>query len=515
MSSRTELAKNIGTKGRKLLVVSDMHVGRDQKLITGFAQGRPNPAFDRAFVDLLDLYTAGKEGDWKLILAGDFIDFLEVVVVRDDRRRFLLSFDVTNEEQEFGLGTAAERVLEKLYTTLEYHQDLFARLARFVKGGGEIVVMRGNHDVEFYWPKVQRAFRRELASLAFRDDPAEIDDDLRRRSEFQSRVIFAPWIYFEPGRIYVEHGHQYDEYCSFDHWLYPVSPTNPRMIDTPVSAFAMRFFVNMMSDYTADHVETWGWRDYLSWAREKGPGGALYTVRMGLVAGLRIVWFAGQWTFGRVGRYNQEHKKRLVEEANRFGIDPEKLERIDNLHHLTVIRNLPELMRLLFLDRVLLAVGAMFLVFLVLLFVERTWLELVGIGFVFAAALRANKSMLRHRFLLPGPKQARAADKIAETLEVPVVVMGHSHVRRNIPLPNGRTYLNTGCWLPPFPTQDHLDPQAPCTCKLSHMVLESESRPELRVFCKAQKTVRLADLPPRTEEREQRSGSLPDIPILE
>ncbi|MBI2378900.1 MAG: metallophosphoesterase [Deltaproteobacteria bacterium] len=485
-----------------------MHVGRDQKPITGFAQGRPNPDFDRAFLDLLDYYTLGKEAEWKLILAGDFIDFMEVVVVKEARHRFLLSFDVTHEEREFGLGSAAERVLEKLYTTLEYHEAFFKRLATFVKAGGELVVLRGNHDVEFYWPKVQRAFRRELASLAFRGENADFDEDLARRTQFQSRIVFAPWIYFEQDRVYIEHGHQYDEYCSFDHWLYPVSPTNPRMIDTPVSAFAMRFFVNMMSDYSADHVEIWSWKDYVRWAKEKGPGGALYMARMGLAAGYRIVEFAARWTFGRVGRYSQEHKKRLAEEASRFSIATDRLERIDDLHHLTVIRNLPELMRLLFLDRILLAFSSMFLVFLVLLLVENTWMELIGIGFVFLAALRANKTMLRHRFLLPGPKLAAAASKIADILGVPTVVMGHSHVRRVDPLPGGRTYINTGCWLPPFQGKDHDDPAAPCTCKLSHLVLEPGAPPELRVFCKAQKSVRLADLAPSTEERAHRSGSV-------
>jgi hypothetical protein len=69
------------SQNRRLLVVSDMHLGRDCKEITGFSRNvRPDQEFDRAFTDMLDLYTLGKEREWRLVLAGDFIDFVEVVV---------------------------------------------------------------------------------------------------------------------------------------------------------------------------------------------------------------------------------------------------------------------------------------------------------------------------------------------------------------------------------------------------------------------------------------------------
>ena len=79
-------------------------------------------------------------------------------------------------------------------------------------------------------------------------------------------------------------------------------------------------------------------------------------------------------------------------------------------------------------------------------------------------------------------------------LDVPIVAMGHSHVRRLIDLGPGRHYVNTGCWLPPHEGKDHTDPDAPCTCKLSHLVIEEDGKPELRVFCKARKSVRLTDV---------------------
>ncbi|MBK6689007.1 MAG: metallophosphoesterase [Deltaproteobacteria bacterium] len=483
------------SQNRRLLVVSDMHLGRDCKEITGFIRNvRPDQEFDRAFTDMLDLYTLGKEREWRLVLAGDFIDFVEVVVApaKQGPLDLILSFEVTEEERAFGLGSEAERALYKLEKTFEYHQDFFVRLGRFVRDGGEVVVLRGNHDAEFHWKKVQRVFRRTLADLAFRGLQLDVDETLDRREEFQSRISFAPWIYYEPGRVYIEHGHQYDVYCSFDHQLYPISPTDPKRIDTPLFAFAMRYFVNMLTDFAASNADVWTAKDYLNWLSKKGPAGLLYTARMGLGASLRLLLYAGHFTLGRVRRYGKEHAKNLAEEAARFSLPVEKLSQVDQLHHTPVNRNLSELMRLLFLDRILLAAGALTMVMLVLLVAENPWWELAGIVATGLVAWQINRKLQPRRFFVPGPKQAQAAKKIGDLLDVPLVVMGHSHSRRLTDIGSGRRYMNTGCWLPPLPGADHKDPTQPCSCKLSHLVIDQTA--ELRVFCKAAKTVRIADL---------------------
>ncbi len=481
---------------RELLILSDLHLGRDCKDITGFAQPRPDQEFDQAFVDLLDVYTSGRETDWRLILGGDFIDFLEVVVVpgTEGILDMKLTFDVTDEEKEFGLGTEAERIIIKLDRTFEFHKAFLRRLGEFVRQGGELVIVRGNHDVEFYWRKVQKFFRRRLADLAFAGQHFEVDELLELRNAFQERVQFVPWMYIEPGRLYFEHGNQYDEYCSFDHCLYPVSPQNPRRIDTPISHFAMRYFVNLMADFAPHNIDIWNFNDYVNWLRTKGLGGAFYTGRMGLAAAVRALYYAVQWTFGRVGRYSKEHGKKLAEEAQRFAVTPEKLVIIDGLRHTPVSRNLPELMRLLFLDRILLAATSLLLTMLVLIVVSSPWFELLGVVLVGALAYRVNRMMAPRRYLQPGPKQIQAAKRITELLEVPLVVMGHSHVRKSVDLGDGRRYINTGCWLPPFVGADHTDPSQPCTCKLSHLVVDKEGKAELRVFCKAARTVRLTDI---------------------
>ncbi len=506
-----------------MIVVSDMHIGRDCKEITGFAGTlRPNPEFDRHFIDMLDFYTLDKEEEWKLVIAGDFIDFMEVVVTPrgEGPLDLKLTFEVTDEEKEFGLGSEAERCVVKLQRTVEYHQEFFARIAKFVKGGGELVLMRGNHDVEFYWGKVQRYFRKQLADLAFRGQRLEVDEAIDQRNAFQERLIFAPWFYFEPGRVYIEHGHQYDVYCSFDHWLHPVSPTNPRRIDTPLSAFAMRYFVNLLTDFAAHDVDLWGVRDYINWLREKGAAGSLWIARMGLYAGYRIVEYAARFSLGRVGRYAQEHGKKMVLEAERFMIPLDKLTAVDNLHHTPVSRNLSEVMRLLFLDRILLFAGSTWLMFMSLLIFSDVWLQFFAVILIGVLGYVINRQLAPRRYLQPGPKQISAAKRIAEILEVPVVVMGHSHARRDKRIARNARFINTGCWLPPLPSREHgataagegeelAGPGVESAPRLSHLVLEKEGPAELRLFVPGTKTPMLA---PRTASSIVALETDPEIP---
>lgn len=504
-----------------MIVVSDMHIGRDCKEITGFAgTQRPNPEFDRHFIDMLDFYTLGKESEWKLVIAGDFIDFMEVVVTPkgEGPLDLKLSFEVTDEEKEFGLGSEAERCIVKLQRTFEYHQDFFKRLAQYVKGGGELVVMRGNHDVEFYWGKVQRYFRKHLADIAFRGQHLDVDEAIDQRNVFQERLIFAPWLYFEPGRVYIEHGHQYDVYCSFDHWLHPVSPTNPRRIDTPLSAFAMRYFVNLLTDFAAHDVDLWGVKDYINWLKEKGVAGSLYIGRMGLYAGYRIVEYAARFSVGRVGRYAQEHGKKLTQEAERFGLPLEKAIAVDNLHHTPVSRNLSEVMRLLFLDRLLLVVGTAWLMFMSLLIFDDVWFQFFGVVFAGVLGYLINRRLAPRRYLQPGPKQIAAAKRIAEILEVPVVVMGHSHVRRDKRIGRNSRFINTGCWLPPLPGravapsgegEELAGPGVEPAPRLSHLVLEPDGLAELRLFVPGTKSPMLA---PRTASSIVALETDPEIP---
>src|SRR5436190_8080333 len=108
----------------------------------------------------------------------------------------------SDEERLCGLAHAERQTLEKLDRVVDRHQGTFRALARFVAAGNELVIVVGNHDVEFHFPDVQRRFVERLAGLA--EGPAG-------PAGIGERIRFCPWFYYEEERIYVEHGHQYDE----------------------------------------------------------------------------------------------------------------------------------------------------------------------------------------------------------------------------------------------------------------------------------------------------------------
>src|SRR5262249_5910752 len=160
-----------------------------------------------------------------------------------------------------------------------------------------------------------------------------------------------------------------------------------------------RYFVNMLNDFSAHNADIWTWRDYVLWLKNKGIAGTLWTGKMGFRACWRLFEYTGQFAFGRVRRYTKEHNKNLENEARRYGVPREKLAVIDGMRHTPVNRNLPELMRLMFLDRILLALGTLSLVMLVLVFADRLWVELSAIALLSIVASWINRRMVPRRFL--------------------------------------------------------------------------------------------------------------------
>jgi hypothetical protein len=86
-----------------------------------------------------------------------------------------------------------------------------------------------------------------------------IPDDKKTQPNFsdviQGNLSFLPWLYYEPGLLYAEHGHQYDSLNSFDDFLHPLTPDN--LIDLPVGSFFVRYLFNKVeSDYPfADNMK--------------------------------------------------------------------------------------------------------------------------------------------------------------------------------------------------------------------------------------------------------------------
>jgi hypothetical protein len=111
----------------------------------------------------------------------------------------------------------------------EGHGPFFDALSGWVAGGGWLIVVKGNHDLELYWPLVRRAVRDAL--VLHGAAPGAVEE----------AVAFADEG-FAVNNVYVEHGHQYERMTQVRGS--PVLAGRPAEINYPLGSFINRYFIN-------------------------------------------------------------------------------------------------------------------------------------------------------------------------------------------------------------------------------------------------------------------------------
>jgi hypothetical protein len=187
--------------------------------------------------------------------------------------------ELSRRERRHGLGTTWQEVVWKLTLIYRGHREFFGALAWFIACGNEVILLKGNHDIELYWPQVHDGHLPHLLADAYRelrggrslscalgDYPPELlvalpsEEDFRRflptctsdktnpadpqGPPTRKRFVFEDWYYCEPDLVYVEHGNQYEPADSSVCFLEPTMPSDPSRIELPWGAFMVRYFYN-------------------------------------------------------------------------------------------------------------------------------------------------------------------------------------------------------------------------------------------------------------------------------
>lgn len=227
-----------------IIVLSDLHLGE------GLSKNEPRYSptedffYDCQFENFLKFlhrkYLYDPEG-LVLVLNGDIFDFLTVTSTPSKEEAKARGFRVSAAERQFGLNPTAEKSVYKLDVIAGGHKHFFRALARFVAGGHRVHILRGNHDLELYFPQVQDRLLEHLSS--YQDGPS--------KEEVAAKVEFHPWFYLEPGRVYIEHGNQYDSTNSIRYPMHPMLPSRrwwstegEEVLDYPLGSIFVRFFYN-------------------------------------------------------------------------------------------------------------------------------------------------------------------------------------------------------------------------------------------------------------------------------
>lgn len=326
-----------------LIVISDLHLSEGWDEDTGRIDPNEDFFFDLSFRRFLEHLKTQEKG-CKLIINGDFVDFLQVTSVPEhiDGETITVSEGGKNGKPGLGLGTSPAKTVWKLKKIISGHRIFFRGLAEFLahKPQNEIYILPGNHDIEFVIDDVQKAFWEKLVEYA------PNGHSLKKTDVLKEKVQFLPWFYYDKNySVYVEHGCQYDALNSFDFFLYPYRPhdrPSGAMIDLPAGSFFVRYLFNKVElDYPfADNMKPvsrfmrWFlWRLY-RWSNLSQ-----------LVKYIRFFYK----TLAKAGPIKQEWKEQITAKqdgiirsiAKEYSLDPNKLFSIKNMWVPSAIHNNP------------------------------------------------------------------------------------------------------------------------------------------------------------------------------
>jgi UDP-2,3-diacylglucosamine pyrophosphatase LpxH len=426
-----------------LLVVSDLHLGdslrpSDDGYLKNLAR------LNRALCRFLKHYARHRvEGrPWRLVIAGDMIDFLHAGLfgtLREGQR----------EGVSFGSEEAAIAWLERVMVR---ERRVFRMLAIFVGAGHELVIIKGNHDAQFHFEGVQRRFVELLLELYVRrliarrekDKAAEIAQET---VAFTKRISFCRWFYYERDLVYIEHGNQYDAFCSFEHVLSPIYSDHFELED-PISHRTYREFAELVGTSLDVHsIDKWTLVDYVRWVAGLGPK---------MIGQLAYTYFASVSWLVRTKRRlvtaalkaRDEHLKRRTMLTRRFGLSEDILRALDELRARPAGNSVFAGLNMLYMDRIALLAINLCLA-LTMLIVPGPWMMRAGIILgVSTLSLFVNRLLDGYRTVDPHPKLMRIASRVAGLLKVPFVVFGHTHQPVVAPTHENQEawYFNTGSW---------------------------------------------------------------------
>lgn len=401
-----------------------------------------------------------------LLLGGDVFDFLTVTEVPSRAEAQQYGIVVTNALRRVGLSSTSRHVNWKLERIIEGHPAFFDALGRLLADGNRLVIMAGNHDAELYWSRVRNTLYDAVLDGLERVDP---DADL---DEAATRIEYRQWFYHEPGRIYYEHGNQYEASNCFRYNLCPEylgrrrSPSG--QLDLPVGSMFVRYVYNAVrkrNPYLSNMVSM---EQYMSAVARLNLAEMLGVLFRRLPFLFRALKATQTFRTKAHRRCSRIHEYRLAELSEKEDLAPEVLKRIQDQRAMpagmTKYRLVESIMRPVLgkvIKYAIFALLGMFLWFLTFsliqssgwvatsVFTKASFTALLAMATMVTFFVLFNRFFSRIREPSSGvpPEIYDAARVIAKETGVPFVVMGHTHLAEIKELDDrGSLFVNTGTW---------------------------------------------------------------------
>jgi UDP-2,3-diacylglucosamine pyrophosphatase LpxH len=217
------------------VVISDVHLCEGVPGDDLWMRWRQRPYFpDDEFASLVEaLLVEAREGEAiELVFNGDLFDFDAGRVIEGDAR----FEDLPRSE------SVACEIIDRI---LADHGGYVRAVARLLTAGRHrAVFVSGNHDPQLIFEGVRTRIREAIARAA--GDRSVIE-----------RIVFRGWFHHTPDGIHIEHGNQYDPYCTFRYPMIPHRPmpgTAEPEIQPTVGSIAFRHMISRMG-YFNPHVD--------------------------------------------------------------------------------------------------------------------------------------------------------------------------------------------------------------------------------------------------------------------
>ena len=428
------------------LIISDIHLGEDLKPSAKEADHLHLDMVEKQLCHFIDYHARRREDGmpWRLVINGDMIDFMTIAVFPDHPN--FEGRENTPDERLFGFARTpkvAEAIMDMVG---ERHFEVFRSMARFLSRGNRIEIISGNHDTELHWPTTQAKIR-QIVARAWDSLPDSTKPDAPNKNDIEKLIGFHPWFFHEPGVLWIEHGHQYDECCSFEHQLYPRRPKSDQIV-TNVDTAGIKFVSNFAPE-SDPNIENWSAFGYLRFALGLGLKGASKLAKGYYMFSKTLlkVWRAGAKRSVDLGVVADGHRQRMQALSQVWELPMSTLEGLDDLRHSPVVGNLARLSRVLMLDKLLFFSLAIVAAFMSVMFFEG-FFALSGSIAAFVLATLATMWSATKRNVSPQHSLLLTPERILNQIDAQYVVFGHTHEPVRASLGEKGTYFNTGTWVP-------------------------------------------------------------------
>jgi UDP-2,3-diacylglucosamine pyrophosphatase LpxH len=415
---------------RHTVVISDIHLCEVEPGNGPWMRYRQRPFLpDGEIVELFDALRREARGErLTLVLNGDVFDF--------DAPRVVGQSSVFHD-----LPRDAEHGVPALAAILDDHPLFLDALGRVLDAGHEIVFVSGNHDVLLTLPEVRALLSARLVEAAFVHRSSHATT-AAERSAIAARIHFRAWFHRTNDGVLVEHGHQYDPYCTYRYPMAPYTPSGRTIVPT-MGSIGTRLLISRLG-YFNPHVD--------SSCMMTKTGYILHWARYYLFSrrSLALIWAAGTarilWALfrARVGPCRARFRGNLLACARETGESIAAIGRHARLFEAPAEERLVRVVRELWVDRV----------FVILLGAAAGIAVLFGAGLPWGLLGLLGPFVFFHVYdrLAPKPPLAetwmrigRVMRRIAQVHRARAVIFGHTHNPEGT-WEGDTFYGNSGSW---------------------------------------------------------------------